>query len=292
MFRERIQSRYSDLTPSFRRLADFILEQPLDAAFMTATELAHYMNLDAATVVRFSQMLGYTGFRELSHELQQVVKDELVASYSPSPHTPDDTLLFQNLLENERHNLALAQARLGQQAGMLHSALQAARRIWVTGQGYGAHLAALCGLVLLEHGLPATFVASDLPEIAASFGRLDSTDAVIGFAVAETELDVASAIRFARECGARTFALSVSEVAPAALAAETSIVCPGPALTHTPSFTGLAALIVALGAALAVRDGSRAAATEARLHESSRRLLELRALATPPVESTDPPFQS
>jgi len=82
MFREKIQQNYDDLTPSFRKLADFMLQNQLDAAFMTATELANRLGVDAATVVRFAQELGYTGFRELSKEIQEVVRSELKASYT------------------------------------------------------------------------------------------------------------------------------------------------------------------------------------------------------------------
>jgi len=144
MFRERIQAKYSELTPSFRKLADFILQQQLDAAFMTATEMAHSMGVDAATVVRFAQTLGYSGFRELIKEVQRVVKAELTTSYSPALEAPDDVGLFRSFLENERHSLELAQAQLTEQANTLLPTLSSAQRIWVTGQGCCAHLAALC----------------------------------------------------------------------------------------------------------------------------------------------------
>ena len=71
MFRERIKANYNALSPSFHRLADFVLDQPLDVALMTATELAQQMDMDAATVVRFAQAIGYTGFREMLKEIRQ-----------------------------------------------------------------------------------------------------------------------------------------------------------------------------------------------------------------------------
>jgi len=140
MFRQRIQAKYDELTPSFRKLADFILQQELNVAFMTATELAHRMGVDAATVVRFAQTLGYSGFRELIKEVQRVVKTELTASYSVALEAQDDVGLFRSLLENERHNLSLAQARLTEQANTILPALLDAQRIWVVGQGSTAHL--------------------------------------------------------------------------------------------------------------------------------------------------------
>jgi DNA-binding MurR/RpiR family transcriptional regulator len=46
--------------------------------FMTASELAHTLDLDAATVVRFSQSLGYKGFPQLQREIRQKVKGDLL----------------------------------------------------------------------------------------------------------------------------------------------------------------------------------------------------------------------
>jgi DNA-binding MurR/RpiR family transcriptional regulator len=77
MFRNRIQEAYETLSPRFQRLADYILENTLDVGILTATELARRVSVDPATVVRFAQELGYTGYRELSREIKQYVNEQL-----------------------------------------------------------------------------------------------------------------------------------------------------------------------------------------------------------------------
>jgi len=277
MFRERIQAKYSELTPSFRKLADFILQRQLDAAFMTATEMANRMGVDAATVVRFAQNLGYSGFRELIKEVQRVLKAELIASYSPDLNALDDVGLFRSLLENEKHNLELAQSRLTEQADTILPTLLNAQRIWVMGQGRCAHLAALCAYVLREIGLPAIAIAPDPLEAAENLKGVGAEDLVVGFSLTGMDLSVADAVGFARQRGAKTFVFSASPVTAAALAAETTIICPGPTQAHVPSFTGLAAMIVALVAAFTARYPERAAAMTADLHQSYHELLTLQA---------------
>ena len=81
MFRQRIQEHYEELTPRFRNLADFILENTIDVGFLTATALARRVDVDPATVVRFSQELGYSGYRELSIEIKGYVNNELALRY-------------------------------------------------------------------------------------------------------------------------------------------------------------------------------------------------------------------
>jgi hypothetical protein len=77
---------------------------------------------------------------------------------------------------------------------------------------------------------------------------------------------------------------SASAVAAPALAAEVSIVCPGPTQTHTPSFTGLAAMIAVLAAGFAARYPEKATAMTAGLKQSFRELLELQASSTAEVD--------
>ncbi|MDY7076851.1 MAG: MurR/RpiR family transcriptional regulator [Chloroflexota bacterium] len=284
MFRERIKAKYDELTPSFRKLADFILQRQLDAAFMTATELAQSMDVDAATVVRFAQTLGYSGFRELIKEVQRVVKAELTASYTPDLEAPDDLELFRGILENERHNLALAQTQLTEQANAVMPALLDAQRIWVMGQGSGAHLAALCASVLRGIGLPAVSIAPDPLEAASNLKGAGADDLVIGFSVSGMDLTVADAVNFARQRGAKTLVFTTSLITAAAMAAETTIVCPGPTQTHVPSFTGLAAMIVVLFAAFTARYPERAAAMTADLQQGYRELLTFQAHSSSEVD--------
>src|SRR5512141_3364544 len=77
-YEDRIRQDRSNMSKSFARLADFLLDSYVEAAFMTASELAHALNLDAATVVRFSQHLGYSGYPKLQREIRDRVKSDLL----------------------------------------------------------------------------------------------------------------------------------------------------------------------------------------------------------------------
>jgi DNA-binding MurR/RpiR family transcriptional regulator len=78
------------MSKSFAKLADFLLDSYIEASFMTASELAHALNLDAATVVRFSQHLGYKGYPELLREIRDKVRRNLL--YQPQDAKVPDSL--------------------------------------------------------------------------------------------------------------------------------------------------------------------------------------------------------
>jgi len=83
MFRERIARQYPSLSPSFKRIADFILTSHQRAAFMSASRLAKHVEVDVATVTRFAQQLGYEGYIELIREIQETVLQEMRESREP-----------------------------------------------------------------------------------------------------------------------------------------------------------------------------------------------------------------
>lgn len=89
-YEERIRQERPNMSKSFAKLADFLLDSYIKASFMTASELAHALNLDAATVVRFSQHLGYKGYPELLREIRDKVRRNLL--YEPQEAKEPESL--------------------------------------------------------------------------------------------------------------------------------------------------------------------------------------------------------
>ena len=58
------------LTPKQQALVSFIEHNPKIASFATAAELAERVNVNAATVVRLAQTLGYSGFPEFQETVR------------------------------------------------------------------------------------------------------------------------------------------------------------------------------------------------------------------------------
>ena len=239
MFRERIKQAYKNLTPSFKRLAEFILNRELDVAFMTATELARALDIDAATVVRFSQALGYRGYRELSREIQQTVKEDLMASYSGFEQAKNDSARLRALLENERHNLEIAIAQAGERAAEVVELLAKAQRVWVVGEASARHLADFFAAQLRMANLKVTAINADPAEAARLLWDLGSGDLVVGLGIPGTGIDTAAVLELAKERGAKTASVSVSAVSPPAQVADHVLVCPSNSPVGVPSVASL-----------------------------------------------------
>ena len=68
---ERIRARFDGLSPSHRRLVEYLLQQDSDGVFLTARQLADTLGISESTVVRLAPVLGYDGFHALKSELRQ-----------------------------------------------------------------------------------------------------------------------------------------------------------------------------------------------------------------------------
>ena len=91
-YENRIRENRQKMSKSFARLADYLLDHYVQAALMTATELAHQVDVDAATVVRFAQRLGYGGFPELQNEIKDKVKRDLLVRPEKAADPPGKSI--------------------------------------------------------------------------------------------------------------------------------------------------------------------------------------------------------
>ena len=61
----RIRGLYPSLRPAERRVADYVLANPAVVVLLSSTELGERSRTSDATVVKFSQRLGFRGYQEL-----------------------------------------------------------------------------------------------------------------------------------------------------------------------------------------------------------------------------------
>ena len=72
-----IKNNFHKLSKGQRIIADYIINNYDKAAFMTAASLGEVLNISESTIVRFANSLGYSGYRELQKELQELIKHKL-----------------------------------------------------------------------------------------------------------------------------------------------------------------------------------------------------------------------
>ncbi|HLF28292.1 MAG TPA: MurR/RpiR family transcriptional regulator [Anaerolineae bacterium] len=227
MFRERIKVAYADLSPSFQRLADYLMDHPYEAAFMTATQLGKQLDVDTATVVRFAQKLGYPGYPELLDEVQAEVRVQLSRYFQPVPSEGDALDVFRATVRQAVANIEQFDlATDNQTIERIVSLIESVDRVWVVGEGTSGPMAELLAYTLNGILDNAARLSAESGAVATVFHKLSPHDLVIAVAVTEYCPDVTSVMQVARERGAQTVALIGAQSWPVARAADVVMLCP------------------------------------------------------------------
>lgn len=277
MFREKVNKTYNTLSPSYRRIADFLLDHPNEAAFMTATQLARRVAVNTATVVRFAQRLGYDGYPELLQDVRSVVRSRLATPPVGVP-AEDATETAARALNQEAENLRQLLINLPrEEISQVLNALRAARRIFVVGEGHSRSLAQLFAGSLTGLGLLARTVETDITSVAAVMHDLGANDVVLGVAVVAQCPDTTSILQLARERQAKTVAITGALSWPVAKVSELAIACPVDSIVGVASPVAIAAMLSALFQGLASGEGVRVAELAASYEKTLQRLADIRA---------------
>ena len=74
-----IESRMPDFSKSQKIISNYILKDYDKAAYMTASKLGAEVHVSESTVVRYAIELGFEGYPEFQHALQEIVRTKLTS---------------------------------------------------------------------------------------------------------------------------------------------------------------------------------------------------------------------
>ncbi len=112
-----IKAKSDQFTPTQLLLAEYILHNPESILFMTIVELAKAARVSQATIVRFCNLIGYSGYTQLTKEAQQLIHSQMstagrfklardrVRKIAPSERDKQYRPVFTRILAHELENL-------------------------------------------------------------------------------------------------------------------------------------------------------------------------------------------
>ena len=213
---EHIEDRLPNMSKGHRHIARFILENYDKAAFMTAARLGNEVGVSESTVVRFAGALGFEGYPELQKSLQEAVRGrltllqrmELAGDIAPE-------MLLQTVLkadmDNIRSTIEYADTAV---FNTVVERMQAARTIYVMGLRSAAPLAQFLGYYLNFVFPDVRRLTTDTGDICELLLRIGEGDLFVGISFPRYSRQTARALRFAKEQGACTVAITDGPASP------------------------------------------------------------------------------
>ena len=217
---DTLGSLRDSLTPSARRIADYVLVQPQRVTELSIAELAQQANVGEASIIRFCRGINFKGFQDLKMKLAI----EVATPHDTEKHMLDTELTADDDAEHIGRKLQQTINNvLGETLNLLDfseleavaCALQQQKRIYFFGVGSSGITAEDAKNKLMRIGFDVDALTNN-HFMYMKAALLNRDDVAIGISHSGTSKETIKALALAKECGAITVALTHNPLSPLA----------------------------------------------------------------------------
>ena len=213
-----ISQRMPQFSKGQKLIARYIIEHYDKAAFMTAAKLGQAVGVSESTIVRFASELGFAGYPQLQRALQELIRNRLtsVQRMEIAGQRIGSGDVIERVLTMDTDNIKRTiEETSREEFEAVVKALDNARTIYIMGIRSSASLASFLEFhfnhVFFDVRLITSASTSDVFE---QMFRADPKDVFIGISFPRYSKRTVAAMRFAKERGATTVALTDSTLSP------------------------------------------------------------------------------
>lgn len=253
-----VSRMYAQLPPKQQAVAQLLVSDPAGLLFASAADVATRAGVDAATVVRTCQSLGFTGWRELHQQLRQAMAQRPTFAERVAALAEIDGDLTGRIFEVACQNVTETGRNLDRDAlAAAANAIAHAQMVVVAAggvsEGPGQFLASSLQIV----GLRAVLTTGP-GDAGPALAPLAPGDVVIAISMWRyLRATVQTVQHAARSAGATTIAITDSPVSPAARICDHVLVARVDSAGPRMGLTGVVALLEALVAQVALVQPAR-----------------------------------
>jgi DNA-binding MurR/RpiR family transcriptional regulator len=217
----------SDFSKSQKIISNYILQNYDKAAYMTASKLGATVEVSESTVVRYAIELGFEGYPEFQHALQEIVRTKLTSfqRMEVTNNLIGDGDVLTKVLLSDIDKIKRTVEDIDREAfdDAVNSIVNA-KHIYILGLGSASVLARA-----LNHSLRMIFddvkfiMASSATEIYEQTISIGKGDVMIAISFPRYSKKVVNTVAFAKNSGAGVIALTDSEASPIAAHADQAL---------------------------------------------------------------------
>ncbi len=255
--RDRVARHAAELSRQQRAVADYVLDHLQEVPFLSVPELAERTGTSDATVVRFCQRVGYSGYSDLKMDLVDALQEDILAGAtgSEAPTVEEigrDSLAAMAKLEqqNIERTLQSADRKVFRK---LAAALFEADHVFTFGLGISAYLADFASYLFTEHGLRSTCLATRFTSPREQLIVLRPSDLVLAFSFSPYSRQTLEVLEEAGEKGVPTVVVTDRATAPGVAVANDALVVSSHGMTFTNATASVGVLLNALVVEIASR---------------------------------------
>lgn len=249
-----IQQNFSKFSKGQKLIAEYIMDNYDKAAFMTAAKLGEIVGVSESTVVRFANALGYSGYRNLQKDLQELIKNKLttVQRISLANVFSNEENLLKRVLKKDMDNINKTIDEIDYD--VFEKAIDEiinSRRVYILGLRSSSFLAEYLGFYLNFILRDVKVVKADANDVFEQLLNAEEDDVVIGISYPRYSKRTLEALSYAKAKQCIIIGITDSFISPAAQISDYTLIAGSNMVSFVDSLVApmslMNALIVAIG---------------------------------------------
>lgn len=257
----RFSEARSQLNPRRQRLVRAILDSADETCFLSSREMAKRFHIDATTILRTTQVLGYASFADFAADLRQ----HFVSRINPYTVLKAATREKRSIADHIDHSLDKAidslnilKSELDRQSVIgLARLIKRSRRVVVVGLDFAASLSYYLAYGLMALGFDAEASIGTSGSLQYKVELLSGKDLLIAISFGQCLRDTVDSVLRARKQGVPTFGITDSATSPIARYCDAYLITPVVSPSFLNSYVAPMAAISAIHVACAHIDPRR-----------------------------------
>ncbi len=259
--KDKILYHYQDLRRNHKNIADFFIENFDRVPFLTVQDVSKASKTSVASVIRFTQRVGFTGFSEMQNEIartlqthlqnkdifQLISNDKLKEDILTSVANQDISNINETVGINDRENF--------------HKAVElilASNRVYTAGLGISSLLAQILSYQLNQVSVDSHALVNNSLTFLEQLLFLTKHDLLIVFSFPPYSKETIDAAKFAAGKGIKTIAITNKQSAPVTLYSDIQLIVKSENMLFTNSFAAISVIINALATECAFKNKPKA----------------------------------
>ncbi|MDJ0750540.1 MAG: MurR/RpiR family transcriptional regulator [Woeseiaceae bacterium] len=272
--RDRILAAAASFSRRQQTIADFVLERYQEVPFLSVLEIAERTGASEATVVRFCQRIGYSGYSDMKTALVDALRQEMQAASDSSVETVSADIGRDSLsavAQLEQHNIRrLVEGIDKRMFRRVAATLFKADHIFTVGYGISAYHADFASYLFTEHGLRATCLETRFTSPREQLITLRPSDLVLAFSFPPYSKQTLEILEESKQRGIPAAVVTDRATAPSVPIAGHALIVSSRRMTFTNASAAIHVLLNALVVEIAERHRGETVNAISRINEILR----------------------
>ena len=247
---KKIENGMGSFSKGQKLIANYILDHYDKAAYLTASKLGTYVGVSESTVVRFAIELGFEGYPEFQHALQEIMRNRLTSfqRIEVTNSLIGDENILERVLISDAEKIRRTLEEVDQASfERAIERITSAKRIYIIGVRSSSSLASFLNFNFQMIFDNVKFIQTTSgSEMFEQIMQIGEGDVMIAISFPRYSKRIINAVEYARSRKANVVALTDSKVAPIAAHADELLIAQSDMISFVDSLVAPLSIINAI----------------------------------------------